>query len=111
MPIGSLRPKHIALLEACLIGLLSGAAAVGLKLGVGWVGGLRMWSVGQSSAIAVLPIFGGVAGWLSGWLIQRLAPEAAGSGIPQVKSALRSEERRVGKECCSWCRSRWSPYH
>ena len=27
-------------------------------------------------------------------------------------SALkRSEERRVGKECTSWCRSRWSPYH
>ena len=25
--------------------------------------------------------------------------------------ALRSEERRVGKECTSWCRSRWSPYH
>ena len=23
----------------------------------------------------------------------------------------RSEERRVGKECWSWCRSRWSPYH
>ena len=23
----------------------------------------------------------------------------------------RSEERRVGKECCSQCRSRWSPYH
>src|SRR3546814_8488628 len=26
-------------------------------------------------------------------------------GIP------RSEERRVGKECVSTCRSRWSPYH
>ena len=25
--------------------------------------------------------------------------------------ADRSEERRVGKECTSWCRSRWSPYH
>ena len=25
--------------------------------------------------------------------------------------AIRSEERRVGKECTSWCRSRWSPYH
>src|SRR3546814_21066653 len=25
-------------------------------------------------------------------------------------SALRSEERRVGKECVSTCRSRWSPY-
>ena len=23
----------------------------------------------------------------------------------------RSEERRVGKECLCWCRSRWSPYH
>ena len=23
----------------------------------------------------------------------------------------RSEERRVGKECLSVCRSRWSPYH
>src|SRR3546814_15387337 len=25
--------------------------------------------------------------------------------------AKRSEERRVGKECVSTCRSRWSPYH
>ena len=24
---------------------------------------------------------------------------------------IRSEERRVGKECVSLCRSRWSPYH
>src|SRR3546814_1325306 len=28
--------------------------------------------------------------------------------IPYIK---RSEERRVGKECVSTCRSRWSPYH
>src|SRR3546814_17723976 len=26
-------------------------------------------------------------------------------------AALRSEERRVGKECVSTCRYRWSPYH
>src|SRR3546814_8081469 len=26
-------------------------------------------------------------------------------------SQHRSEERRVGKECVSTCRSRWSPYH
>src|SRR3546814_12081651 len=25
--------------------------------------------------------------------------------------STRSEERRVGKECVSTCRSRWSPYH
>src|SRR3546814_1693659 len=30
--------------------------------------------------------------------------------IPEAKIA-RSEERRVGKECVSTCRSRWSPYH
>ena len=34
------------------------------------------------------------------------------AGHPELESAsVRSEERRVGKECCSWCRSRWSPYH
>ena len=26
-------------------------------------------------------------------------------------ASSRSEERRVGKECTSVCRSRWSPYH
>src|SRR3546814_1106337 len=28
-----------------------------------------------------------------------------------VRTILRSEERRGGKECVSTCRSRWSPYH
>src|SRR3546814_19453675 len=32
--------------------------------------------------------------------------------LQQKKTPLaRSEERRVGKECVSPCRSRWSPYH
>ena len=34
--------------------------------------------------------------------------------LPYMKEHFgnpRSEERRVGKECTSWCRSRWSPYH
>src|SRR3546814_11853627 len=30
---------------------------------------------------------------------------------PWLDVSRRSEERRVGKECCSTCRSRWSPYH
>src|SRR3546814_20754010 len=29
----------------------------------------------------------------------------------QKRALARSEERRVGKECVSTCRSRWSPYH
>src|SRR3546814_4480147 len=28
-----------------------------------------------------------------------------------LRRGERSEERRVGKECVSTCRSRWSPYH
>src|SRR3546814_13157830 len=31
--------------------------------------------------------------------------------IEPLRHAARSEERRVGKECVSTCRSRWSPYH
>src|SRR3546814_11623802 len=38
-----------------------------------------------------------------GRLTVALAPETVGG--------TRSEERRVGKECVSTCRSRWSPYH
>ena len=30
---------------------------------------------------------------------------------PVQPDLIRSEERRVGKECHSVCRSRWSPYH
>src|SRR3546814_15367417 len=29
----------------------------------------------------------------------------------RLPRGMRSEERRVGKECVSTCRSRWSPYH
>src|SRR3546814_1333209 len=46
------------------------------------------------------------------------AAEAALGGIDILvnnagltRDGLRSEERRVGKECVSTCRSRWSPYH
>src|SRR3546814_13204429 len=35
--------------------------------------------------------------------------------VPEIEMWIallkRSEERRVGKECVSTCRSRWSPYH
>src|SRR3546814_4479587 len=59
----------------------------------------------------------------------RGAWEAAATGLEELLGAMeleldagqlerldeasreRSEERRVGKECVSTCRSRWSPYH
>src|SRR3546814_13270184 len=63
------------------------------------------------------------------WAVVTSAPRAlayvriAAAGLPMPplvigaedvakgKPAPRSEERRVGKECVSTCRSRWSPYH
>ena len=37
--------------------------------------------------------------------------EGPASGAKVAMFAVRSEERRVGKECRLLCRSRWSPYH
>src|SRR3546814_10584580 len=36
---------------------------------------------------------------------------AVHDGFPRTERDERSEERRVGKECVSTCRSRWSPCH
>src|SRR3546814_3834788 len=38
-------------------------------------------------------------------------PEKINGTDQEFGSPERSEERRVGKECVSTCRSRWSPYH
>src|SRR3546814_16459094 len=35
----------------------------------------------------------------------------ANHALVMIQAAMRSEERRVGKECVSTGRSRWSPYH
>src|SRR3546814_4899034 len=43
--------------------------------------------------------------WLSPWRRERLFVYL------DPWNPERSEERRVGKECVSTCRSRWSPYH
>src|SRR3546814_1288958 len=41
----------------------------------------------------------------------REAMEETGFNLKLGAYSGRSEERRVGKECVSTCRSRWSPYH
>ena len=46
---------------------------------------------------------------VDGPLVSRREPGAVIDHLEQVEE--RSEERRVGKECVSLCRSRWSPYH
>src|SRR3546814_9933605 len=46
----------------------------------------------------------------SSHLYQRIREER-GMNYGDYAYVERSEERRVGKECVSTCRSRWSPYH
>src|SRR3546814_14004275 len=70
-----------------------------------------------------LPWIGHAAAWPIQGLIRHFRGEierridARDAGQPVLSAAavgfiaLRSEERRVGKECVSTCRSRWSPYH
>src|SRR3546814_11319485 len=56
---------------------------------------------------------------VSGWANDRTCPNGStadslprkGPGRGSLDHLLRSEERRVGKECVSTCRSGWSPYH
>ncbi|WP_071191499.1 chloride channel protein [Trichormus sp. NMC-1] len=74
--------------EACIIGLVAALSAVLLKQGSGWLGTWRVHSTQFLPAWLTLPLIGMSFGFLAGWLVQRLAPEAAGSGIPQVKASL-----------------------
>src|SRR3546814_20158894 len=76
-------------------------------------------SVGEGRAwCAVIPIENSLHGRVAD--IHFLLPESGLKIIAEhfvrVRHCLlalpdRSEERRVGKECVSMCRSRWSPYH
>src|SRR3546814_4031939 len=61
-----------------------------------------------------LPIWKGLSGAYLFSLLLRLrhcGPDDRHSYCPGKIRPDRSEERRVGKECVSTCRSRWSPYH
>jgi CIC family chloride channel protein len=77
-----------ALVEACLIGILSALAALWLKKGIGLLGGWRIQVAHQFGAWLVLPAVGLSFSLLAGWILQKFSPAAAGGGIPQVKAAL-----------------------
>jgi CIC family chloride channel protein len=78
-------PKRIAIVEACLIGLVSGLAAVVLKQGVEV---MTTWRLDNPlPSWLLLPGLGLVGGVFAGWLGEQCSP-IAGSGVPQVKAAL-----------------------
>src|SRR3546814_3987909 len=57
-------------------------------------------------------IYGGLGGLVAEILSEASPRRVVRFGIEdRWGESARSEERRVGKECVSTCRSRWSPYH
>src|SRR3546814_16494139 len=62
---------------------------------------LGLWAAGRFGPARVIPY----------WIAQVAGAILAAAVLYLVASGKRSEERRVGKECVSTCRSRWSPYH
>src|SRR3546814_15327123 len=48
---------------------------------------------------------------IGGYGRSRAVEFVLGGVTRELLARQRSEERRVGKECVSTCRSRWSPYH
>ena len=79
-------PKRVAVVEACIIGVVSGLAAVALKQSIEI---LTDWRLNSAIPLwLLLPSVGIVGGIASGWVVEQVSPEAGGSGIPQVKAAL-----------------------
>ncbi|MGA1600842.1 MAG: chloride channel protein [Prochlorothrix sp.] len=76
----------MAVLESCLIGVVSGLTAVLIKQGANSISTWRAQQAEQN--LLWLPVIGLVGGWLAGLLTAKFAPETKGSGIPQVKAAL-----------------------
>src|SRR3546814_11255433 len=72
-------------------------------------------SYGGKSFPVIKNVYGGGIGSVRGYEGASLGPRDSLTndylGGSRRIVGNRSEERRVGKECVSTCRSRWSPYH
>lgn len=84
------RRQHLLL--ACVIGLLIGGVAVAFEVAAEYVAQAEGWisslSPDPRAQLAILAALCTTAGAIAGLVTQRVAPEAGGSGIPHVKSAL-----------------------
>lgn len=86
----SLRQQFLYVFATALIGVASGLAAAGFHYGSSWIFHNGLSAASQLPLwlfvmIALILMTSGAL--IAGWLMQRYAPDAPGSGIPQVKTA------------------------
>ncbi|MGO8765679.1 MAG: chloride channel protein [Limisphaerales bacterium] len=80
-----------AIVQACLYGLAAGGVAVVFQLGMNWLYQLGLVQLSHQSQTTFLVgsfVIVVVSSLLVGWLLNSYCPEAAGSGIPQLKLAF-----------------------
>src|SRR3546814_18907226 len=84
----------------------------------GWIGALVAGGATWLAATYLIDISGasrelteGFAALFAAAVLVLVGIWMHGKSKADAWQRYRSEERRVGKECVSTCRSRWSPYH
>ncbi len=85
--------RHLQFARAVLVGLGAGLLAVLFQYALVAAEGTRSALLQRMHAFPwwgwlVLPIVGGICAGIAGWLTSHFAPEAGGSGIPQIKGVL-----------------------
>ncbi|WNN49255.1 H(+)/Cl(-) exchange transporter ClcA [Siccibacter colletis] len=83
----------LILLMAAIVGTLTGLVGVAFERAVNWVMQHRLGLLAQvaDSAVLVWPlafILSALLAMVGYWLVRRFAPEAGGSGIPEIEGAL-----------------------
>src|SRR3546814_20292256 len=119
-----MRPKHLGLEDlgesgadhlvdvreplAYAAGHMQGA----LCLPVGMIPAFAGWFISEGDTIALIASEEDELAQAMAHLVRIGLDNIVGGYVGVVPAAApRSEERRVGKECVSTCRYRWSPYH
>src|SRR3546814_15531743 len=106
----------MTVLFTALVGFLFFGEKIGTRRSLALLAGFAGVVVLASSKIAGASIgwavvAGATASFLYGIGINLVRRHLTGLPPAAVAAATRSEESRVGKECVSTCRSRWSPDH
>src|SRR3546814_12668022 len=94
--------------DVCSSDLPNAVTALALCFGLS---GIRFAVGGEWERAVLMVLVAGVLDGLDGRVARMLHGESKFGAEPDsLSDAIRTEERRVGKELASTCRSRWSPY-